>query len=122
MSKITRVVVLAIGVMSIFAALASAASASWTNSGATAFTATTGPGTLSAGGASLSCTSGSASGTAPASSAGATYVVTGPLAYPSCRLGFIPTSVSCTYTLTGTSISGGVTSGTVAVNCREAAG
>jgi hypothetical protein len=123
MSKITRVVVLVVGLMSVFAALAGAASAStWTNSGSTAFTATTGPGSLSVTGvATLSCTSGSATGTAPASTVSATYNVTGSLSYSSCRLGVITTSVSCSYTLVGNPpVTGGITSGNVTVNCREA--
>ena len=124
MSKFTRVVVLVVGLMTVFAAMAGAASATtWRNTGSTLFTATTGPGTLSAAGVSLSCTSGSATGTAPATEAGPNYTVTGTLNYPSCRLPpFLTTSVSCTYTLTGVPpVTSGVTAGSVLVNCRESA-
>ena len=119
MSKLSRVIVLVVGLMSVFAALAGAASATtWTNAGDTAFTATTGPSTLSSGSATLSCTSGSATGTATTPQVSTTYTVSGNLTYSSCRLGLLTTTVSCTYALTGNSISAGVTSGTVAVNLQ----
>ena len=120
MSKFSRVIVLVVGLMSVFAAMAGAASATtWTNSGDTAFTATTGASSLSTASATLSCTSGSASGTATTPQVSATYTVSGNLSYASCRLGLITTTVNCTYTLTGNSLSAGVTTGTIAVVCRD---
>ena len=122
MSKFSRVIVLVVGLMSVFAAMAGAASATtWTNSGDTAFTATTGASSLSTASATLSCTSGSATGTATPLQVSATYTVTGRLTYSNCRLGIITTTISCNYTLTGSSgpNASGVTSGTVAVSCTD---
>jgi hypothetical protein len=123
MSKFSRVVVLVVGLMSVFAAMAGAASAStWHNTGDTAFTATTGPGTLTANGTTLICTGATATGTAPASAAGPTYPVSGTVNYTGCRLGILSVSVSCTYTLTGASLSGSVTTGSISVNCTVTGG
>ena len=121
MGKSSRVIVLVVGLLSVFAALTGAASATtWTNSGDTAFTATTGAGTLTAGsGGMLTCTSGSATGTATTPQVSATYRVSGTLTYPSCRLLFLTTTVTCTYTLTGSSLTAGVTTGTVTVICTD---
>ena len=117
MRNLNRMIVLVVGVMSLFAALAGAANASWTNTGSTTFTATTGPGTLSTSAASLTCSAATATGTAPASSAGSTYVVTGNITYSPCAISGTALSVTCTYTLTATrTVTGGV-SGSAAVSC-----
>lgn len=118
MSRIMRFAVLVASLMSLFAVMSSAASAvTWDNSGSTAFTATSGAGTLSSTGASLSCTDATGTGTAPATTVGLTYSVSGVATFNGCRMSNIATTVSCDYTLTGTSQSGGVTSGSVDVTC-----
>jgi hypothetical protein len=123
MSKFSRVVVLVTGVMAFCGALAGAASAtSWTNTGDTAFTATSGPTTISAGGASLSCTNWSVTGTAPRTEPGPNYTITGTMGCPNFRLGVVTSSISCSYTVTLSSpVTSGVTRGTMSMNCLEAA-
>jgi hypothetical protein len=103
---------------SLFAAMSSTAGAvTWHNSGSTAFTATAGAVTLSSTGANLSCSSATATGTAPAMTVGAVYSVSGTATFNTCLLSGITTGVDCGYTLTGTTQSGSVTSGPVDVTC-----
>jgi hypothetical protein len=126
MSKFTRLVVLISGLMVLCGiAVPTAGAASWTNSGDTAFTATTGPSTLTANGTTLICTGGTMTGTAPASAAGPTYPASGSLNYSGCRLAIIGVAVSCSWTFLGTSVSGPIplrVSGTIAVNCTVTGG
>jgi hypothetical protein len=121
MHKVTRVVVLIVGMMSMLGAVAGVAGASsWTNSGFTSFTATTGPGSLTAGGQTLSCAGATATGTAPAREPGPDYTITGSISYPNCRLGFLTVSISCAYIFTGGApVTAGVTAGTTDVVCRD---
>jgi hypothetical protein len=119
MSKLARFVVLVTALTSLFAVLSSTAGAvTWHNTGNTSFTATAGPGTLSATAASLSCTSADASGTAPASFVGATYVVTGTIGFTGCTISGSATNVECSYKLTGISQpTPGITTGGADVTC-----
>jgi hypothetical protein len=123
MSKFSRVVTLVVGIMAVFAAIAGSASATtWHNTGATNFTATGIGGTLTANGVSLVCTGATATGDAPASSAGPTYVITGRITFNGCRLAGVAVTVTCDYTLTGTSWTAGTMSGTVRVSCTVTGG
>jgi hypothetical protein len=122
MSKLSRLAVLVVGLMSLFGVLSSSAGAvTWDNSGSTAFTATSGAGTLSATGASLSCSGATASGTAPDSTVGVIYSVSGTATFDGCRLSNIVTTVDCGYTLTGATQDGAgmgsTITGTVDVTC-----
>src|ERR1700712_4869417 len=77
MSKIMRIAVLAMSLVSLFAVMSSAAGAvTWTNTGQTPFTATAGSGTLSSTGVILDCGGGDASGitSTPVSGLGAAIV------------------------------------------------
>ena len=122
MSRMTRLAVLALGLVSVLGTLsASAGAVTWDNSGGTAFTATAGAGTLSSTGASLGCLSATGTGTAPVSTVGAFYSVSGTATFNSCVLSGITTSVACGYTLTGTAQDGtgmgSVITGSVDVTC-----
>jgi hypothetical protein len=118
MSKIARFAVLVASLMSLFAVMSSTAGAvTWHNSGSTAFTATAGAGTLSSTGASLGCVSATGTGTAPTLTVGNVYSVSGTATFNTCTLSGIATGVDCGYTLTGSSQTSGVTSGSVDVTC-----
>lgn len=120
MSRIARFAVLVAALMSLFAVMSSSAGAvTWHNTGDTAFTATSGAGTLSVTSASLACTGSDASGTTAATPfVGATWAAaTGTATFTNCAIAGIPTSVDCGYTLTASSQSGGVSSGNVDANC-----
>jgi hypothetical protein len=122
MSRFSRVLVLVVGLMTVFAAMAGAASATtWTNSGDTAFTATSGPGTLTAGGPSaFACTGGTATGVAPSTELGPTYLVTGDITFSPCRVLLSNVVITCSYTLTGLPpVTGGVTTANLTVNCTD---
>jgi hypothetical protein len=118
MSRIARFAVLVAALMSLFAVMSSAASAvSWDNSGSTTFTATGTGGTLSVGSNNLVCTGATATGAAPASTAGATYSVTGTVTFSPCTIIGQSSTVACNYTLTGTTFASPVTSGQADVTC-----
>ena len=88
MSKIMRIAVLAMSLVSLFAVMSSAAGAvTWTNTGQTSFTATTGAGTLGSTGTSLNCATASATGATrtPVSGVGAA-IAAGTITFASCRL------------------------------------
>jgi hypothetical protein len=104
--------------MSLFAVMSSTAGAvTWHNTGNTAFTATGGAGTLSSTGVALQCSGSSATGTAPATTVGLTLAVSGTVTFSGCLLSGQNVGGDCGYTLTGTSQSGSVTSGTVDATC-----
>jgi hypothetical protein len=125
MSKLSRLAVLVVGLMSLFGVLSSSAGATtWDNSGATAFTASSGPGTLSATDVVLSCSGSTATGTAPATAIGLTYSVSGTATFNGCKMSNITTVVDCAYTLTGTTQHGtgmgSIITGSVGVTCDVA--
>jgi hypothetical protein len=124
MHKLSRVVTLVVGIMAAFAAMAGTASATtWHNTGGTAVTATGIGGTLTANGISLTCTSANATATAPASSAGPNYVVTGRATFNGCRLAGVSVTATCNFTATATSwTTPGTTSGQIAVSCTVTGG
>jgi hypothetical protein len=112
MSKFSRLIVLVVGLMSVFAAMAGAAGAStWHNTGGNAFTASGGAGTLSVTGrATLVCTGSTATGTAGTSSAGPTWtgaITGGVVTFSGCVLGGVPTTVRCNYSLNATTYTPG---------------
>ncbi|WP_445147746.1 hypothetical protein [Baekduia sp. Peel2402] len=117
MSKVTRFVVLVVGVMSVVGALAASAQAvTWHNSASTSFTATAGPWTFSGAPNPLHCPNATMTGTVPSLSLVAVWV-SGTITASNCVLFGVTTGVDCGYTLTGTTHSGGVTSGTVDMTC-----
>ncbi len=121
MSRITRLAVLVVGLMSLFGIMSATAGAvTWHNTGSTNFTATTGPGTLSSTSAALNCTGGTGTGDAPTgSTVAATYLVRGTVTFSGCSLSGISTGVDCAFALTGsTQPAAGQTTGNVDVTCR----
>lgn len=118
MSKITRVAVLAVSLMSLFAVLSPTAGAvTWTNTGSTSVHATSGSGTLHVGSNSLSCSAATATATAAADFTGTTYSVPGTLAFSPCQLAGQSTYIHCGFTLTGAAFASGVTTGVADVTC-----
>jgi hypothetical protein len=112
MSRIARFAVLVAALTSLFAVMSSAAGAvTWTNTGNTTVHATGIGGTLHGPGGPVACTGATATGTAPAGG-GSTYSVTGNVTFQPCLLAGQNTFVSCSYTLTATSHTGGVFGGT----------
>jgi hypothetical protein len=112
MSKITRIAVLVISLVSLFGVLSSAAGAvTWTNTGQTRFTATAGAGTLTGGATNLTCSSADGAGTAPTSAAGAVADVAHfTLIFTGCSLAGQSATEHCTATVTAlTFISPGMT-------------
>ena len=65
------------------------------------------------------CNGWRAIGTATSPQVSATYTSAGTLTCAEARLGIITTAISCTYTLTGSSLTAGVTTGTAALNCVD---
>jgi hypothetical protein len=117
MSRIARLAVMVTALASLLGVMSATAGAvTWHNTGSTAFTATGGPGTLSIGSNNLACTGSSATGAAPALSTTST-IATGTIVFSPCNLVGQNTFVHCTYTLTGSTFSGGVTSGAADVTC-----
>jgi hypothetical protein len=119
MSKITRITVLAMSLMSLFAVTSSAAGAvTWTNTGQTAFTATAGTVSYSVTATALACSSADASGTTttPASGIGAA-IVSGTIKTTGCRVAIGDLPWHCTYTLTGSTFIAGVTNGNADLTC-----
>jgi hypothetical protein len=121
MSKIMRVAVLAMSLVSLFGVLSSAAGATtWTNSSDTNFTATSSGSILSVGAVSLNCSGPTSTGTGTAAMAtpgAAPVVASGTVTFPSCRLAGQHATVDCTYGLTAASLAAGVVSGTADVTC-----
>ena len=123
MNRISRFVVLVTAIASLAAVMSSTAGAvTWHNTGDTAFTATAGAGTLAATGVSLTCPSGTGTGTlGSAPTVGHTITVSGTVHYNGCLTAGIATTIECGYTLTGTSQTGStghlVTSGNIDVTC-----
>jgi hypothetical protein len=124
MNRIARLGVLVTALLSLSGVIAGAADAvTWHNSGSTAFTATSGPTTVSSTGASLACTSTDISGTAGTSPfVGVTWKsTTGTAQFTGCSLGGTNTGVTCSYAVTATAWTAtplpAVTSGTVDVTC-----
>lgn len=122
MTKLVHLALAAAALLSVIGALSSTAGAvTWHNSGDTTFQATTGTGTLSSTGTSLTCpgTVGHATGTVAATPAGgATWAaMTGTWTWGTCVLGVSGWTVDCDYTFTAQSQSGAVTSGAFDVTC-----
>jgi hypothetical protein len=118
MSRISRFVVLGTALASLCGVMSATAGAvTWTNDGATAFTATGGVGTLSSTGVNIACGGADASGTAPASSTAATYLVSGTIGFTSCTAAGSPATIDCAYTLTATAVTQPTVSGTADVTC-----
>jgi hypothetical protein len=128
MSKLMRITVLVVSLMSLLGVMSSSAGAvTWTNDGDTSFTATGGPGTLSGGGLSLVCSSAHATGmTGTAPFAGTIWdAATGEATFNNCSIAGISTAVNCTYTLTAQTWSAGppaVTSGNIDATCNVTQG
>lgn len=118
MSRISRLVVLATALASLCGTLSSTAGAvTWTNDGATSFTATGNPGTWSSTGVSTSCLGADVSGTAPASSTATTYLVSGTVILTSCVFAGSPSSIHCNYTWTATTVVQPIVTGNVDWTC-----
>lgn len=119
MSGIVRIAVAITALASLSGVLVWTANAvTWDNSGSTAFTATAGSGTLTSTGVSLSCAGGRAFGTAASGpTVGAIYKSSGTATGLACNLAGVSTSVHCTWTLTGTSQAGAVTTGATDETC-----
>ncbi|WCB96754.1 hypothetical protein DSM104299_05522 [Baekduia alba] len=127
MSKITRIVTLVVGLMSLFAAMSGVASAStWSASSTAAFTATGTSGTLSVGSNTLACSGGNATGAVTAlSNAGPTWLsaANGGVSFTGCRIGGTPWHAYCSsYSLNALSFTGGVTTGDITLNTACLAG
>jgi hypothetical protein len=121
MSRFARFAVLVAALTSLFAIMSSSAGAvTWTNEGATAVHATGLGGALHVGVNTLSCTGATATGTAPMHGLNA-YSVTGHVVFTPCSLVGQNTFVSCNYTLTAQTHTGGtlggVTGGIADVTC-----
>jgi hypothetical protein len=118
MRRITRLAVLAAATMSLLGALTSTAGAvTWHNSGSTTFTATAGTATLSSTGAWISCLGATATGTAPATTVGIVYSISGTATFSSCILSGIATGLDCAYTFTATLQGSGYTQGSHDLTC-----
>jgi opacity protein-like surface antigen len=118
MSRISRLVVIVTALASLFAVMSATAGAvTWTNDGATAFTATGGQGTLTSGTVTTVCTGSDASGTAPASVSGTTYSVSGTILFTGCTAAGNPSTIECGYTLTATTLAGANATGNADFTC-----
>src|SRR5689334_10859893 len=110
MSRIMRVAVLVTALMSFFAVLSSTAGAvTWHNTGSTAYTATSGPMTLSVGANIFACTGSSDTGTAHSGStvgAHVNWMVT--RRWNPCTLVGQATSMHCVLEYTGISAGVGI--------------
>jgi hypothetical protein len=116
MSRIARFAVLVAALASLFAVMSSSAGAvTWTNTGTSTVHATGVGGTLHVGVNHLVCTGATANGTT-SPSGGTTFDVTGTVTFTPCVLAGQNTFVSCSYTLTALSHTGGVFGGTTAGN------
>ena len=122
MGKVRRFAMFVAGLTALLAAVSATATATtWTNAGATAFTATSGAFTMTAGGVATQCTGARMTGTAPASSAGPNYVITGVTNPTGCTLLGQNQAVACNFTLTGTvyNAGSGSFSGMVTLSCTQ---
>jgi hypothetical protein len=121
MSKIMRVCVLVVSLMSLFGAMSSSAGAvTWSNDGGSTFVAAGGPGTLSGGALSLLCLSSDLTGTVGTNPHAGTIwkAASGTLRFTNCNISGVPTNAHCTYTLTATGQSvSSVTNGDVDLTC-----
>ncbi len=119
MGTLTRLIVLAVSVLSLFGGAAATAGAfAWHNTGSTSFTATTGTPTLTSTSARWECTAAHMTGDAPAATVGATYFIRGTIGYTGCSFAGVSTGVDCNFTLTLTSQSGSQTTGDADMTCR----
>jgi hypothetical protein len=120
MSKFMRIAVLAMSLVSLFAILASTASAAtWQNTGDTSFTATAGPSTLTVGSNALTCGSSTATGNAPMSvpdTVTPDVVATGTIVFNSCSI-LVSLAWHCVYALTANSYAAPTVSGDADVTC-----
>jgi hypothetical protein len=119
MRRLFRITTFVIGLFAAVVAVSGSANATtWHNTGGGSFTATGTAWTLTANGVSLTCTGQSWVGTAPASSAGPTYAITGNITFTGCRLAGATMSWTCDYTFTGTSWRApATTSGALMLRC-----
>jgi hypothetical protein len=117
MNRLTRIVLLITALTSLLAAMSSTAGAvTWTNTGNTAVHATGAGGGLHLGSNTFSCTSSTATGTAPADQTSAVYSVTGTLTFSPCSLVGQNSTIHCNYILTGVTHTGGALGGVTGVN------
>lgn len=118
MTKFSRIVVLVAGLISVFAAIAGAAGATtWSNTGDTTFTATSGPITLTSGGVSLTCSGGTLTGRAGTSFIGSvwTSAATGAVRFAPCRLGLLSTEVDCSVRFDANNVVNGFVTGSMTI-------
>jgi hypothetical protein len=117
MSKIMRVVVLVTAIMSVVGAMsATAGAATWTVHGDTNFAATSGPGSLSGNGKTLSCLGGTATGAVPSmdfTGAVWTGAAHGDVTFDGCSIAGTAYAVACTYGLNATGLTAGVVAGSI---------
>lgn len=105
MSKHARLFLLCGGILAIVAMLASTASASsWTNSGDTAFSATSGAATISTAAATMSCTGSVLTASAGLADPGPVWVAfaDGFVRFSLCRIGGTPVTFACFFQLNAT--------------------
>lgn len=119
MSNTTRLVVLVTALASLFAVLSSTAGATtFTNSGATSFTATAGHGSLLVTGTpnanTLTCRHATASGSV---ASGTFTQIVGAATFTNCTLIGLHVEVGCNYVLTPTTFVAPVTTVSVSLNC-----
>ncbi|WP_445150862.1 hypothetical protein [Baekduia sp. Peel2402] len=128
MSRIVRLGVLTAALLSLFAVASSTAGAvTWHNTGDTAFTATSGPTTLTATGTNLTCSNSSWAGTVGAAPfVGVVWTAaTGTGAFTNCVALGIKATTSCTFKVTGTTWTAGppaVMGGNADVTCTSYVG
>lgn len=119
MSRISRFVVLVAAAASLVGVMSSTAGAvTWTNDGATAFTATGGQGTLTSTGVTIAFASWDLTGTAPASSTGSTYLITGTRRATGCVAAGSPCAIHCGFTMTATAIHSSFVTGSWDLTCE----
>jgi hypothetical protein len=122
MSKVTRFGIFVVSLLSLCGALGlSAQAVTWQNTGATSFTASGAPGTVTATGSSLSCGTVHVTGTVPATTTGTVFRSSGTMSFTGCTMAGSPTTADCSYTLTGTAQvgvgMGSTITGTTDVTC-----
>jgi hypothetical protein len=123
MSRTIQPAAALIALLSLFAFAASTAGAvTWHNTGSTAFTATSGPTTISVGSNNLACSGGSAVGTVTAGSfVGAIWpAASGTAVFSPCMFAGQNVVATCTYTVTAVSWTAGppaTTSGNADATC-----
>jgi hypothetical protein len=119
MSRAARTIVLMVALKSLLGAMASTAGAvTWTNTGDTAFTATSGSSSLSVTGVSVNCALAQMTGTTHTGALLATgNVITATTTYLGCRLSGFAVAMDCRSTFTASALSAGVTSGNIDHTC-----